>query len=66
MAEQTDDRVMAGVAPLESDADRKVMVCPVCGYENLQGDDECANCGADLRTSEGPSPVLDRGGRRGP
>jgi CBS domain-containing protein len=54
MAEQTDDRVRGAVAPLELGADRRVMVCPVCGYENLQGDDECANCGADLRTSDIP------------
>jgi len=32
------------------------MICPACGYENLQGDDECANCGADLRTADIPAP----------
>lgn len=32
------------------------MICPVCGYENLQGVDECDNCGADLRTVDIPSP----------
>ncbi len=32
------------------------MICPVCGFENLQGVDECENCGADLRTSDIPSP----------
>jgi CBS domain-containing protein len=32
------------------------MICPVCGYENLQGVDECENCGADLRTVDIPSP----------
>ena len=30
------------------------MVCPVCGFENLMGADSCANCGADLRTSDIP------------
>jgi len=30
------------------------MICPVCGFENFQGDDECQNCGADLRTSDIP------------
>ncbi|MEO6351021.1 MAG: CBS domain-containing protein [Candidatus Limnocylindrales bacterium] len=55
MAEQTDDRVRdIDVTLAPEDADRKVMVCPVCGYENLQGDDQCANCGADLRTSDIP------------
>jgi CBS domain-containing protein len=55
MAEQIDDRISADLAPLEADTtDRRVMVCPVCGYENLQGDDLCANCGADLRTSDIP------------
>ena len=32
------------------------MICPVCGSENLQGVDECENCGADLRTSDIPHP----------
>jgi CBS domain-containing protein len=55
MTEQTDDRARADLAPLaEAAEDRRVMVCPVCGYENLQGDDLCANCGADLRTSDIP------------
>ncbi len=55
MSEQTDDRVRADVAPLEATGgDRRVMVCPVCGYENLQGDDLCANCGADLASSDIP------------
>lgn len=32
------------------------MICPVCGFENLQGVDECENCGSDLRTSDIPAP----------
>ncbi len=32
------------------------MICPVCGVENIQGADECENCGADLRASDIPSP----------
>ncbi len=32
------------------------MICPICGHENLQGVDECANCGADLRTVDIPHP----------
>ena len=32
------------------------MICPNCGFENLQGADECENCGADLRTADIPSP----------
>lgn len=32
------------------------MICPVCGFENLQGEDSCANCGADLRTADLPAP----------
>jgi CBS domain-containing protein len=32
------------------------VICPVCGFDNLQGVDECENCGADLRTSDIPSP----------
>jgi CBS domain-containing protein len=30
------------------------MICPSCGTENIQGEDNCANCGADLRTSDIP------------
>jgi len=32
------------------------MICPVCGFENLQGEDNCENCGADLRTADLPIP----------
>ena len=32
------------------------MICPNCGFENIQGADECENCGADLRTADIPSP----------
>ncbi len=54
MTEQTDDRVRADVGSLEASDGRRVMVCPVCGYENLQGDDLCANCGTDLRALDIP------------
>ena len=33
------------------------MICPSCGYENIQGQDTCENCGADLRTSDVPYPA---------
>jgi CBS domain-containing protein len=33
------------------------MICPVCGFENIQGDDSCENCGADLRTADIPHPA---------
>jgi CBS domain-containing protein len=32
------------------------MICPSCGHENIQGVDECENCGNDLRTVDIPSP----------
>jgi len=32
------------------------MICPQCGFENLQGVDECENCGFDLRTVDIPTP----------
>ena len=35
---------------------RQPMICPVCGFDNLQGSDECDNCGADLRTADVPQP----------
>lgn len=35
------------------------MICPSCGHENIQGLDECENCGNDLRTADIPSPSTD-------
>jgi CBS domain-containing protein len=32
------------------------VICPVCGFENIQGADECDNCGADLRSADIPEP----------
>ncbi len=32
------------------------MICPTCGFENLQGVDQCENCGSDLRTADIPQP----------
>jgi len=32
------------------------VICAVCGFLNIQGEDECTNCGADLRTVDIPSP----------
>ena len=31
--------------------------CPSCGTKNLEGADECANCGGDLRTVDLPTPA---------
>ncbi|MES2209602.1 MAG: CBS domain-containing protein [Chloroflexota bacterium] len=39
------------------------MICPVCQWQNYQGDDLCGNCGADLRTADTPEPAI---GFRGP
>ncbi len=35
------------------------MLCPVCHYDNFEGDDACSNCGADLATSDIPQPAED-------
>jgi CBS domain-containing protein len=32
-------------------------ICPACGAKNLEGDDECCNCGNDLRTVDLPRPA---------
>src|SRR5829696_6678728 len=32
-------------------------ICPSCGAKNLEGADECANCGGDLRTVDLPKPA---------
>ena len=35
------------------------MLCPVCRHDNFEGEDTCANCGADLRTVDTPEPALE-------
>ncbi|HLA16590.1 MAG TPA: thiamine pyrophosphate-dependent enzyme [Candidatus Limnocylindrales bacterium] len=30
------------------------LICPVCRFQNFEGEDACENCGADLRTSDIP------------
>ena len=35
------------------------MLCPVCRYENFEGDDTCENCGADLRLTDIPQPATE-------
>ncbi len=35
------------------------MLCPVCRFDNFEGEDTCANCGADLATSDIPQPAED-------
>ena len=32
-------------------------ICPSCGAKNLEGTDECGNCGGDLRTVDLPKPA---------
>jgi CBS domain-containing protein len=33
------------------------MLCPACGFSNLDGEDECVRCGTDLRTVDLPRPA---------
>jgi signal-transduction protein with cAMP-binding, CBS, and nucleotidyltransferase domain len=35
------------------------MLCPVCRFDNFEGEDACANCGADLATSDVPQPLAE-------
>lgn len=35
------------------------MLCPVCRFDNFEGDDNCGNCGADLATSDIPQAALE-------
>ena len=35
------------------------MLCPVCRFDNFEGEDTCTNCGADLSTSDTPQPAED-------
>jgi CBS domain-containing protein len=32
------------------------VICPQCGFENIQGVDECENCGFDLMSVDIPAP----------
>jgi signal-transduction protein with cAMP-binding, CBS, and nucleotidyltransferase domain len=34
------------------------MLCPVCNTDNFEGEDACANCGADLATSDSPRSAI--------
>jgi signal-transduction protein with cAMP-binding, CBS, and nucleotidyltransferase domain len=34
------------------------MLCPVCNTDNFEGEDSCANCGADLATSDSPRSAI--------
>lgn len=35
------------------------MLCPVCRHDNFEGEDQCENCGADLRTVDVPQPATE-------
>lgn len=39
------------------------MLCPLCRHDNFEGDDTCANCGAELRNSDTPEQAVDYRGR---
>ena len=58
MVEQTDDRLLGDEQEVRAPP-TQAMVCPVCGFENIMGADECANCGSDLRTSDIPQAATE-------
>ena len=35
------------------------MLCPVCRFDNFEGEDTCANCGADLAAADVPQPAIE-------
>jgi signal-transduction protein with cAMP-binding, CBS, and nucleotidyltransferase domain len=35
------------------------MLCPVCRFDNFEGEDSCTNCGADLSASDIPQPAAE-------
>ncbi len=39
------------------------MLCLVCQYDNIEGEDSCVNCGADLRTADIPEDATGFRGR---
>ncbi|MFI5226922.1 MAG: CBS domain-containing protein [Candidatus Limnocylindrales bacterium] len=32
------------------------MICPACGFDNIEGNDECARCGTPLTAEDRPAP----------
>jgi CBS domain-containing protein len=32
------------------------VICPACGFDNIEGDDECARCGTPLSGTDLPAP----------
>ena len=32
------------------------VICPACGFDNIEGDDECARCGTPLSNADLPAP----------
>ena len=38
------------------------MLCPVCRYDNFEGEAQCANCGADLAAADGRPPLAEDDG----
>jgi CBS domain-containing protein len=32
------------------------VICPACGFDNIEGDDECARCGTPLTAEDRPAP----------
>jgi 2-oxoglutarate ferredoxin oxidoreductase subunit beta len=41
----------------------RAVICPVCRFENFEGEDNCEDCGADLRTSDIPQQAPSFTGR---
>jgi signal-transduction protein with cAMP-binding, CBS, and nucleotidyltransferase domain len=35
------------------------MLCPVCHFDNFEGEDNCSNCGADLASAGMPQRAMD-------
>jgi CBS domain-containing protein len=38
------------------------MLCPVCRYDNFEGEAQCANCGADLAAADSRPPLAEDDG----
>src|SRR2546423_2562043 len=53
----------ANPGPWSSSSQGGSMLCPVCRHDNLQGEDNCENCGADLRTADIPEQAVSFHGR---
>ncbi len=53
-AEKAGVAAAAGARVRAARTRRRGVICPVCQFDNFEGEDSCENCGSDLRASDIP------------